>query len=107
MVSSPFPPPQLRPYLYQLFNICCLRGTKGATCLHRSEGLVEPQEEARGRVGKDQRRCPFLLTVCPNVFLIPFMTVDEREGGSGRPVPYRASAKIDTFCLQIISFLFL
>lgn len=52
----------------------------GGGCLHRSEGLAEPQEETQERMGRDERRRPSFLAVCLNVFLIPFITGYEKEG---------------------------
>lgn len=80
---------------------------KGENFSHRPKGLLEPQEETWEGVGEDQRRSLFFLTVPQSVFLIPFITGDEKEGRRWGFVPYRVSAKIDTFCLQIISFPFL
>lgn len=62
--------------------------------------MAKERAESTGLAAGD----PLLPDGCPclNVFLIPLVPGDEKEG-SHRCLPYRASAKINTFCLHIIS----
>lgn len=53
---------------------------KGENFPHGPKGLVEAREETWEGVGEDQRGQPFFPTVSQSVFLIPFITGDEKEG---------------------------
>lgn len=63
------------------------------------KGRAESKGDTRGDASSSWQLCLRL-----DVSLVPLVPHDENEG-NGRSLPYRASAKIDIFCSQIISFL--
>lgn len=64
------------------------------------KGRAESKGDTRGDASSTWQLC-LRLDVS---LLVPLVPHDENEG-NGRSLPYRASAKIDIFCSQIISFL--